>query len=179
MYRLALDLEFNKENEMTTDIIQVGAIIGHIYTGNIKEKLSYLIKIDKPLSEEIIKLTGITENSLKSLGTNLESTYSELEYYMSKYECSRSILTWGKGDQEALKKQSNKENVKSKIGNRYTDVKTLYCEYMLSNNKSMKAGLAGACYNMGMQFIGQPHNAVWDAYNTFTIYRKLLTKMRD
>jgi|CXWL01.1.fsa_nt_gi inhibitor of KinA sporulation pathway (predicted exonuclease) len=178
MYRLALDLELNKEGEQTTDIIQIGAVIGHIYTGEIKERLSYFIKASKPIVPFITELTGITQQIHDEEGIDIKEAYNELERYMKEYECSRSILTWGKGDQECLKRQAGREKG-GKIGHRYTDVKTLYCEYMLSNNKPMKAGLVRACETMGITFYGQAHNAVWDANNTFLIYRKLLEKMKD
>ncbi len=179
MYRLALDLELNKEGEKITDIIQIGAVIGDIYTGEIKERLSYIIKPSKPVDPFITELTGITQTMIDDRGITAPEAYLYLEDYMNDYECSRSILTWGKGDQESLKKAADRESGRGKIGHRYTDVKTLYCEYRLANNLSMKAGLVKACENMGMQFYGQAHDAMWDAYNTFEIYRKLLSKMRQ
>jgi inhibitor of KinA sporulation pathway (predicted exonuclease) len=179
MNRLTLDLELNKDGEQTTDIIQIGAVIGNIYTGNVVERLSWLIKPTKPIDPFIVTLTGITQQMVDEQGTDIGTAYNYLEAYMKQHECSRSILTWGKGDQESLKKQANRETGRGKIGHRYTDVKTLYCEYMLANNKPMKAGLAKACENMGIQFFGQQHDALWDAYNTFAIYRKLLEKMKE
>lgn len=178
MNRLALDLELNKEDGQITDIIQVGAVIGNIFTGEIRERLSYFIKIEKPLDPFIIQLTGITDNDIQ-MGTDIVEVYNDIERYMKQHECSRSILTWGKGDQEAFKKQAGKEYWKGKIGHRYTDVKTLFCEYALANNIPMKAGLAKACSIMKHEFIGRQHNAMWDAYNTFEIYRKLLNVMKD
>lgn len=178
MYRLTLDLELNKEGEQTTDIIQIGAVIGHIYTGEIVERLSYLIKPTKPIVPFITELTGITQAMMDEQGIEIGIAYNELEAYMKQHDCSRSILTWGKGDQECLKKQAGREKG-GKIGHRYTDVKTLYCEYALANNKPMKAGLVKACETMGVPFFGQAHNAMFDAANTFTIYRKLLGKLKD
>ena len=61
----SLDLELNQPSGK---IIQIGAAVGHLMTGEIIEKFSCFIKIDEALDERIIKLTGATWSFTFKLG---------------------------------------------------------------------------------------------------------------
>lgn len=100
---VAIDLETTGLNEKTSDIIEVGAV--KIKNGQIIDKFTRFIRIDKPLSPEVIKLTGIQDKHLmmaqgqqevltellefcgdaEIAGHNTEFDYRFLKYHGAKF----------------------------------------------------------------------------------------------
>lgn len=101
---LTLDLEMNQSSGK---IIQIGAVVGNIYTGAILEKLSVFINPGEPLNPDIIKLTGITEEQVQNEGVSLREGYNRLALMHKRHDCYCNPVTWGGGDSIELKEQLN------------------------------------------------------------------------
>lgn len=189
---LSLDLELNQPSDK---IIQIGAVAGNIFTGDIVDQLSILVKIDEKLCIDasicdIPKLTGITDAMLQKDGISLLAAYEQLANFRVKNNCHRTPMTWGGGDIPALKSQLkdsglnfsegfgvNKHLPMFCFGRRWIDIKSLYQVYMLMNGNTMQAGLRKAINKMGLTFYGRAHNAQYDAYNTFKVAHLLASKL--
>jgi len=170
---ISLDLENNK---YTGSIIQIGAVVGNLKSGEILEEYSAYIKVNELVDEYITNLTGIKQNDVDS-GIFLEESYAELKVLHKKYDCFRNCLTWGGGDSAELRKQLNLDDEVFLFGRRWIDVKTIYISIMFAKDKKTQAGLAKALLNLSMFFKGKKHNARDDARNTFYIYHKMLTEI--
>lgn len=167
---MALDLELNKPSG---SIIQIGAVVGNLKTGEILEEYLCHINVGEPIDPFITKLTGIRQEDVDR-GYSLKTSYQQLIEMHKRYDCFRNCLTWGGGDSIELRKQLNLDNERFLFGRRWLDAKTLFISYRFSKGLSHQAGLAKALVKMGMKFEGKKHQACDDALNTFRIYRNLL-----
>ena len=184
----AFDLEMNQPSGK---IIQVGAVIGNIETGEILETLDLLVKPYPwdPINPEIVSLCGITEDMIAERGMALIHAYEILRDTVAKFECSKQPIVWATGDSYWLRKELeettgimfSKGFGDNKIpgppfvfGIGSLDAKVLYQSWRLANGKNMQGGLAKALTKFGLAFQGRKHRADADALNTFIIYRKLL-----
>jgi DNA polymerase III alpha subunit (gram-positive type) len=171
----SLDLELN-QNPNGEKIIQVGAVVGDISTGEILERLSVFINPNETLEPFIIKLTKITQEQVDN-GVTLEEAYNQLKSMHKRHKSFVNFIQWGHGDSQALLKQLKKENQNFEGwcgGRRDIDVKTLYVSWRLANESFPTGGLSRAMSNVKLQFKGQAHNALWDSENTFNMFRRML-----
>src|ERR1035437_5490268 len=106
----SLDLEMNQPSG---SIIQIGAVVGNIVTGEILEKLCVNVKIDEEISPFITELTGITQEDVNN-GISLLEAYNLLAVLHLKYKSFCNAITWGGGDTQELFKQLKLENPESK-----------------------------------------------------------------
>ncbi|MBN8555436.1 MAG: exonuclease domain-containing protein [Deltaproteobacteria bacterium] len=177
----SLDLELNQPSGK---IIQIGAAIGHLMTGEIIEKLSCFIKIDEALDERIIKLTGITESDLAS-GVSLEEGYVQLSAIHLKHKAFMNPIVWGGGDSIAVRRELEEKDqdfFKERafcFGRRWIDIKTIYQMYRFANGLKMQSGLSKSLGRLGLQFKGKKHNALDDATNTFFLASKLIERLKN
>lgn len=167
---LSLDLELNQPSGK---IIQVGACVGNLKSGDILDTFLYHIKIDEEISEFISNLTGIKQSDINN-GYNLNEVYKKLITFHKSWNCFRNNLTWGSGDNDCLRKELGLDDEIFVFGRRWIDVKTLFVSRCFMKNESHQSGLAKALLRTGLQFKGKKHNAEDDAINTFIIYRELL-----
>lgn len=167
---LSLDLEMNQPSGK---IIEVGYVIGNLYTGEVLKKVSRLCSISEEVSPRITQLTGITPEMLAATGWATKDAYKEMITLHKSYECFRNALTWGGGDTEWLRKELG-EGPGWALGRRWIDAKTIYTSRCFSLGIKPQAGLAKAMTKLGLKFKGKKHRAADDAENTFYIYRRLL-----
>lgn len=108
---------------------------------------------------------------------NLLDAYAMMVNDINKYQTSKFPLQWGL-DHFELIKQLNIKWEDYYFSRRSIDVKSLYQAYaMVRPQGKTVAGLGKACSVLGLEFIGQQHNAMFDALNTFNVFYKLSTKM--
>lgn len=168
---ISLDLEMNKPSGT---IIQVGAVVGSLVTGDVIETYSTCIFTEEKIDPFITDLTGIRNDDV-IVGCSLYQAYNNLKDLHARYDCFRNPLTWGGGDSQELKTQLHvPDNEMFLFGRRWIDVKTVFITYQIANGLPRQAGLGKAMNKLGMEFKGTKHNAVDDAINTFRIYLKLL-----
>ena len=183
MNYLSLDLEMAQPSGK---IIQIGACIGNIITGEILEQKSWFVSINEDLSPFITTLTGITDYDLQTWGWTLVEASQELFCMAKQYDCMVNPITWGGGDSKELKDQLQIEYDKTIIGKvfdwpfgrRWVDVKTVFQFRQLARGEKIQAGLAKALTKCGMSFKGRKHNALDDATNTFLLAHHLLKEMK-
>lgn len=171
----ALDLELNQDESTGPRIIQIGIVVGNIYTGEILEKRGMMVNPYQALTPFIIGLTGITQEMVdKAQGLN--DACFELESLHKKHGSFWNPLVWGHGDVSALRRESGKPI--EFFGRREIDVKTTYIAYLQANKKFPKGGLSTAMRKMGLKFEGIEHRADEDALNTFIFHRHMLSLLK-
>jgi inhibitor of KinA sporulation pathway (predicted exonuclease) len=172
----SLDLEMNQPSGK---IIQIGAVIGNIKTGEILSKLSVFINPKEELNPEIIKLTKIKQVQVDA-GLTLEEGYQHLKRMHEEFKSFCNPITWGGGDSKELLDQLKLENPNFQgwcFGRRWIDTKTLFVSWRFANGEQIKGGLARSMSKVGLQFRGHAHDAAWDAENTFYMYCEMLKKL--
>jgi inhibitor of KinA sporulation pathway (predicted exonuclease) len=172
---LSLDLEMAQPSGK---IIQIGACVGNIHTGEIVDTFSALVRIDEPLTDYIVNLTGITENALATEGTDLLDAYGRLLKWFNTHNPNPLVIQWGDGDMRVLREQIQQRdnNTHWPFGYRYIDAKTLFQVYQLARGQKLQAGLAKAMTKLGLSFKGRKHNGLDDAINTFHIAHHLIKR---
>lgn len=169
----SLDLEMNQPSR---SIIQIGAVIGNVTTGQILDKISIFINPHERIANHIVELTKITQEEVDN-GLELEEAYEKLKKMHEKYYSFINCITWGGGDSQELLNQLKKENPGFDgwcFGRRWIDAKTLFISWRLANSQPIQGGLARSMLKVGLRFNGQKHNAMDDAENTFHMYRRML-----
>lgn len=167
---LSLDLEMAQPSGK---IIQVGACVGDLRTGEILETYSRYVKIDESLSPFIVTLTGITDNCLSTEGVTLVEAYEGLKAICERYDTFCNPLVWGGGDSKELRDQLG-QTPGWPFGHRWLDVKTLFQFNQFKHDQKPQAGLAKALFKCGLNFKGRKHNALDDAINTFRLAHRLM-----
>lgn len=171
---ISLDLEMNQPSGT---IIQIGAVVGDVESGEIHGRFTQFVSIDESLNPEITKLTGITEADLE-YGVTLPQAYSELVQFFESHGPFWNPITWGGSDSYELRCQLDGAYTKWIFGRRWVDAKTIYQSYCIANRKPLQGGLAKVMTKFGLRFTGRKHNALCDAENTFILYCEFLKMFR-
>jgi len=173
---VALDLELNQPSGR---IIQIGAVIGDVRTGEIVTRFDHKVNPLEELDPQIEKLTGISAAELAAAAP-IEAAGTALNEWLAPYDDVRTMnpLTWGGGDTETLRTQLGYSDERWHFGRRWIDVKTLYVAWRMAQGKDIAGGLAKAMTKLKLAFEGRKHNALDDALNTFRMYRALLAEFR-
>jgi inhibitor of KinA sporulation pathway (predicted exonuclease) len=181
---MSLDLELNQPSGT---IIQVGAVVGNLKSGEILEEYLCHIKTTEEISEYITKLTGIRQEDVNQ-GYSLQLAYEQLISLYERNGCSNRgcTLTWGGGDVDSVRQTLGLKNYNVKptedtfyFGRRWLDVKTVFISYQWAKGLKHQAGLAKALLRLGLNFKGRKHNARDDARNTFLIFRELIRRFEN
>lgn len=176
-----LDLELNQAST-GPKIIQIGAVVGNLETGQILDKLSLFIDPKEPLEPYITQLTKIRQSDVDGTHTLLEA-YNKLSLFHAKHGSFVNLVQWGQGDSLALKEQLILENpsidIKWPFGRRDIDVKTIYSGWRLANSLPPTGGLSRAAAQLKIKFKGQAHNALFDAENTWYVFCEILKKFKN
>src|SRR5271166_3894106 len=96
-----LDLEMNQPSGK---IIQVGAAVGNLLTGDVYERLRIYVQIDEPLDARISTLCRITQEQLNT-GTSLIDAYRQVAQLHTRHQSFVNAVTWGGDDTGELQKQ--------------------------------------------------------------------------
>jgi inhibitor of KinA sporulation pathway (predicted exonuclease) len=173
---VSLDLEMNQPSGK---IIQIGAILGNVETGEVVSQFESKVNPAEVLAPAIIALTKITQKEVDQAPALIDAYYA-LSLWLDSYAQLRVLnpLTWGGGDTETLRVQLNMEMGRWPFGRRWIDTKTLYVAWRMAQGKDISGGLARAMTKLGLAFQGQKHNALDDATNTFRMYRALLKQFQ-
>lgn len=167
-----LDLELNQPSNK---IIQIGAIVGDVYTGQVLEQFCADINPEETLNPVIIQLTGITQEQVDQ-GCTLLAGYQALVGLHRAHNSFMNPIVWGGGDTVLLGQQlaALGKPYEWVFGRRWIDAKTLYIAKRIQDRDPLQGGLKKACHRLGLKFEGPAHNALQDSVNTFKIFRKLL-----
>ena len=173
-----LDLEMNQPSGR---VIQIGAVVGDVYTGEIVGKFSQLVDTGEDIHPEIIKLTKINNKKIKESGVSLLEAYNKLVSFRDEHKAFICPLSWG-ADADYLKNQLLKEGHSVDWAFGYDgefNVKKLYQTYRWAMEKKLQGGVASAVKKFGRKFEGQKHDALDDSLNTFYIFHEILKLIRS
>lgn len=177
---MSLDLELNQPSGT---IIQIGIVIGDIYSGTVYEKKDWIVFADEEINPFITQLTTITQDMVNN-GVFLHEAYNEMTELYKKHNCTLNFVTWGGGDHRCFREQLKihyEKNLLDKIqweyGHREFDVKTLFLAFAMASQMKVRSGLAKSMTRIGMAFKGTKHWAPDDAHNTFDLMVNLLKKL--
>ena len=174
----SIDLEMNQPSQK---IIQIGACVGNIRTGQVFEKLSVFVNPLEKINPYITELTKITDSDVDH-GLTLEEAYNKLRKMHENYSAFVNPITWGGGDSQEMLNQLKQENPNFEgwcFGRRWIDTKTLFVSWRFARGEPIQGGLARSMTKLGLKFEGQKHNATDDAVNTFRMYCAMLKKFRE
>lgn len=167
-----LDLEMNQPSQK---IIQIGAVIGDLTTGEVVVEFSAIINPLESLNPFIIDLTKITQDEVDT-GQDLLTATANLEHLVKKYHALKMPFVWGNGDLRLLKQRSG--SVYFNSIHREMDIKVITQFLRLTQDMSMKGGLGSTITAMCDTFEGQPHNALHDAKNTFLLAHRVYKALK-
>ena len=151
------------------EAIRLGAVKYDIQT----EKISYFDryikpKSKKPLSAFCKKLTRIADEDLTD-ANHFTDVFKDFLTWVGGVKRSQ-FFSWSKNDLIRLKIDAKQSNIASstitKIEKRYIDFQQVLTRRVTKNNLSVENALK----LYGLEFIGEPHNPMYDAYNTLRIY---------
>lgn len=176
----SLDLELNNlQNGTTPKIIQIGIAISSPLNQSDIKTYSWYLDPEEKISPFIEKLTGIDDKLIKEKSVSHETVAKELGEILTENECFANPIVWGQGDSEELKAEFKERNIDFPFfGRRIFDVKTLYVFQQIVEGKSPSGGLRKSMISYGLDFIGQSHNAEYDALNTLRFFFYFLERQR-
>jgi len=188
-FLVALDLEFNRPSR---EIIQIGAVVGDMLTGNIDSGFSCWVKPNEPLNPGVAELTGLTQE-LADAAPTVDDAYLQMGTWLKPYELIRSLtpLVWGYNingvlcDAVGLKPSDEEWYFSAKANNVkqfFALVQTHPLLFGLLTRFRMETALVGSLETsvakFGLTFEGQANNAMYRAANIFRLYRALINRPR-
>lgn len=182
MHYVIFDLEFNqstdnkeerkvKNNNLLFEIIQIGAI--KIDTNlNIVSKFNALIKptLYESLHPYVEHLTKININEL-----NAAKTFPEVYSQFIKFIGNDNVVlvVWGISDIKELIRNAIFHNLPvSILPKNYIDIQKYASKYF-KYSKGLKVGLKPAVELLKIDNIGDFHDAYFDAFYTFKVFKKI------
>lgn len=176
----SLDLELNNlQNGTTPRIIQIGIAISSPLNQSDIQTYSWYLDPEEKISPFIENLTGIDDKLIKEKSVSHETVAKELGEILTENKCFVNPVTWGQGDSEELKVEFRERNIHFPFfGRRIVDVKTLYVFQQMVEGKSPSGGLRKSMNSYGLDFVGQSHNAEFDALNTLRFFFYFLERQR-
>lgn len=149
---------------MENEIIQFGYVIIDKQTNKIIEKGSWIIKPKKSkISEFCEGLTGISQEKVDKEGISFEKFRKIISQKGWKYIPN---MSWGYRDHYQLKEHCEKRNLDFPLSDTHNCAKSLFSSW---TGRSKGWGVKRAIERLGLEFEGDQHDAMWDAYNTALI----------
>lgn len=177
----ALDLELNNlKNGKVPKVIQVGVAIGNpLCNDDDIQTYSWYLNPEEEISEEITKLTGITNEMVQTQSVPHQVVAEELGSLIKTYKCFTNPVVWGQGDADELKAEFRERGIDFPFfGRRIFDVKTLFVFNQIVNGRTKSGGLRKVINSYNLGFKGTPHRADDDALNTLRLFFFYLRKER-
>lgn len=141
------------------------------------EEISYFDRFIRPenrnpLTNFCKTLTGIDDTDLQK-ASDFKDVFADFLEWIGGLKKSQ-YFSWSPSDLSRLKIDSLKHGIPErtirKIETRYTDFQEIFKKRVSKNNISVEDGLA----LYGLEFLGEKHNPMYDAYNTLRIYQSYL-----
>jgi inhibitor of KinA sporulation pathway (predicted exonuclease) len=175
---LSLDLELNGP-----DIIQVGVAVGSVDT----DPADYLTrswyvrpKSGVPIETRITKLTGIDQETVDTRGVDHSVVAQELSELIVDSGCFVNPVQWGLGDAAELLAEFKAYGLAfPHFGRRVIDVKHFFLFIEAANGRALSGGLRSSMGRHGLEFVGTPHRADADAFNTLRFFFHLLRRQES
>ncbi|HEY3655420.1 MAG TPA: 3'-5' exonuclease [Steroidobacteraceae bacterium] len=149
---VSLDLELNQPSRR---IIQIGAVVGNIRTGEIVSRFDSKVSPDEELSPAIAKLTKIKQEEV-DVTPKLREAYESLKCWLEPFAGERVLnpVTWGGGDTETLREQLQLDRERWLFGRRWLDAKALFVAWRMAQGRDLQGGLGRSMTKLGLAFEG-------------------------
>lgn len=170
---LIIDLEatcWEREAPFQQEVIQFGKCL--IEMGDIAEisrlESYYIEPQEYGLSSFCQELTGINPSDVRGS--------PKLEEFLKTYEDEKDMHpkrmmwgSWGEWDYKQLKEECGRKDIANPYSSRahHINLKNIHA---LFNDKKNSKGLQTAMNYHNLDFIGDKHNAKWDALNTARVF---------
>lgn len=157
------------------EAIRLGAVKYDLET----ESISYFDRFIRPenrepLSDFCKSLTQIEDSNLVD-ASDFKVVFDDFLVWVGGVKKSR-YFSWSPSDLSRLKIDAEKHELPfrtiDKIKKRYIDFQAIFNKRVAKGNISVEDALT----LYGMEFIGEKHNPMYDAYNTLRIYLSFLNK---
>lgn len=157
------------------EAIRLGAVKLELETKNISYFDRYIRpKNNEPLTKFCKNLTGIDDTDLIK-ANDFKEVFAEFLEWVGGLKKSH-YFSWSPSDLSRLKIDAMRhelpERTIRKIETRYTDFQATFTKRVSKNNISVKDALG--LYDL--EFIGETHHPMYDAYNTLRIYQSFITR---
>lgn len=162
--------EGTKPEGMENDIIEIGACLLDIATGEISDVAGIMVKPERSMvSPFCTQLTTITQEQVDREGISFREACKILR---DKYQSqTRAWASFGAYDLKQFQRQGQALNVGYPFGPSHINVKTLFA---LKKKLNHEEGMAGALEILGIPLEGTHHRGVDDAKNIAKILRWIL-----
>ncbi|MGM0876293.1 MAG: 3'-5' exonuclease [Bacillota bacterium] len=158
------------------EAIRLGAVKYDLETESITYFDRYIRpENQEPLTEFCKTLTGIEDCDLVD-ASDFKVVFDDFLLWVGGMKKAR-YFSWSPSDLSRLKIDAAKHEIPlrtmTKIEKRYIDFQAIFKKRVSKGNVSVEDALA----LYGLQFIGEKHNPMYDAYNTLRIYLSFLTDL--
>jgi len=155
---------------MFNEIIEIGLAVFNYDTYEIEERRSLLVKPKfSKISKFCTELTTIDQELLDKEGM---SFYEACEILREEYGSKRRIwVSWGDYDRRAFEVNCQMLRVPYPFGKTHFNQKALFA---MMYKMKQEPGVQTALKKLGLEFEGQAHRGVDDAYNTARILKEML-----
>lgn len=158
------------------EIVSIGFVKYNVENASV-DKFYTVIKpkVQKILSERCMCITGLTQEEV-DMGIDFKVAMSLIQKWLGNGKTV--FMSWGREDIKALKCNSrlstNENEFINQIRNNYVDFQKEYSYYYEKMNQVVS--LTKSLDSLGMNFVGEKHNALSDAYNLYRVYNRYSKK---
>lgn len=160
---------------MHNEIIEIGITGVDYRTKEIKFKDTILVKPKySEISAFCTELTSIDQKLIDDEGVDFERA---CEILVDKFKSRDRIwLSWGEYDKNQIEKDCRLKGVENPFGRTYFNLKPLFS---FAFGLSQDLGVSTALDHLGLEFEGNAHRAIDDAYNTARILQKTFIPLME
>jgi len=155
---------------MKQEIIEIGACLLDVKTGEITDKTSYLIK---PILSEVSKfcteLTSITQAMVDEKGITYEQACEKMKEDLKSHK--RVWGSWGNWDKTMFWRNSKNLRTNNPVSDDHINIKTLFS---LRKKFRKGMGLGKAVIEVGLEFKGTHHRGDDDAWMAAHVLKEVI-----
>ncbi|MEF9934457.1 MAG: 3'-5' exonuclease [Clostridium sp.] len=161
------------------EIVSIGAVKYNKVDGSISKFYRVIKpKVQSIVSDRCTKITGLTQEDIDN-GISYKIAMREMDKWVG--DGKALFLSWGREDIKAIKANTtlkgNHNDLAFRIRKSFIDFQKEFSSYYLKSNQVVS--LSKALIELGLEFDGQKHNALSDAYNLYRIYKSYTNKLPD
>ena len=170
---------YNSGNRWLSDIIQIGAVKCDDNYGWIGQFSEY-VKQNRKLGGIVKGITGIKDEQLN----NAQSFCQAVDRFAKWIGIAEDIkfITWGKQDKTILLRQLAREDIQKTVYNRFASSEWINIQSIVTRELTILKNdlqLQDAVHCLQMQFNGEEHDALCDAFMTYKICQMRITPEYD
>lgn len=155
-----------------SEIIEIGACMLNVKTGDIERKTSYLIRPRlSTISKFCTELTTITPELIKSKGIPFKDAINKFKKEFGP--ATRTWASWGYYDKAEIERECRRHGIDYPMGRNHINAKNLWA---LKNGLSEELGMIEALKYAGISHEGTHHRGDDDAVNCAKLLWQVLKR---